>query len=239
MSSRARGTSLWRRLYAPGKRPGPETGQCRNDRIVMVGKPDKMAARSAAQLRSRVIVSLRGRSELGLQNSRARLRALATGLVSRCKSCFVVGQVPSLCGDTDNVRLSHWPRHGSAGRTTGFLATPLLLCTATSRGKDDHYRGLFPHAGGEICFWWSEFWTKRNKTQTGLRSNVNNGEILFQNLRHLMPSTVTAREASRAFKYVIALSGLNRCQSSKLRVPPFRRFLTTCVQTNLITRASS
>jgi hypothetical protein len=83
----------------------------------------------------------------------------------RRKCCFVVGQVPSLCGDADNARHSDWPLPNWAGGTTGFLATPLLLCTATSRGKDDHHRGPIPHAGGEICFWWSEFWTgtKQNR----------------------------------------------------------------------------
>ena len=159
MSSRARGTCPGRRSRAPA-RTRPEAGQCEKDAVMMVGKPDKMAVRSAAQLRSRVISSLWDRFEYKRHVSRPRWSAPATGLRLLCKSRCVVGKVPSLCGDADDMRLSDWPLPGWAGGTTDFLTTPLLLCTTTSRGKDDHYRGAFPCTGGEICFWWTEFWTE-------------------------------------------------------------------------------
>ena len=159
MSSRARGTCLGRRSCAP-KRIGPEAGQCEKDGVVTVGKPDKMAARSVTQLRSRVIASLRDRFECKRHVPRPRWSSPATGLLLLCKGRCVVGKVPSLCGDADDMRLSDWLLLGWAGGTTDFLTTPLLVSTATSRGKDDHYRGAFPCSSGEICFWWTEFWTE-------------------------------------------------------------------------------
>jgi len=62
----------------------------------MVGKPDKMAARSASQLHSRAITSLRDHFELRRQFARPWQSTLAPGLRSRRKCCFVVGQVLSL-----------------------------------------------------------------------------------------------------------------------------------------------
>jgi hypothetical protein len=59
----------------------------------MVGKPDKMAARSASQLQSRAIGSRLGHFELGRQFARPGQSTLAPGLRSRRRCCFVVGQV--------------------------------------------------------------------------------------------------------------------------------------------------
>ncbi len=129
----------------------------------MVGKPDKMACRSAPKSQSRTVTSLRDHFELSLKFAPPWQCALATGLLSRCKSCFVVGQVLSLLRVADEARCRAWPLLGWAGCTAGFLSTPLLVCTAVSRGKDDHYRGVFPRVGGEFYFWWSEFWTVEKK----------------------------------------------------------------------------
>lgn len=164
MSSRARGTCLGRRSCAPA-RTGPEAGHCEKDGVMMVGKPDKMAARRDAQLRSRVISSLWDRFECKRHVSRPRWSAPATGLLLLSKNRFAVGKLPSLCGDADDMRLSDWPLPGWAGGTTDFPTTPLLLCTTTSRRKDDLYRGAFPCTSGEICFWWTEFWTGRRRTE--------------------------------------------------------------------------
>ena len=71
MSSRARGICLGRRSCAPTKGIGPEIGHWEKVGVVMVGKPDKMAARSATQLHSRAITSFRDHPELRLQVARA------------------------------------------------------------------------------------------------------------------------------------------------------------------------
>ncbi len=70
----------------------------------MVGKPDKMAARSATQLHSRAITSLRAHPELRLQIARPWQSALPTGLPSRRKCCFAVGQVLPLLRVVDDAR---------------------------------------------------------------------------------------------------------------------------------------
>lgn len=163
MSSRGRGICLVRRWCATTKGLRPEIGQCEKDEVVMVGKPDKMACRSAPKSQSRTVTSLRDHFELSLKFAPPWQCALATGLLSRCKSCFVVGQVLSLLRVADEARCRAWPLLGWAGCTAGFLSTPLLVCTAVSRGKDDHYRGVFPRVGGEFYFWWSEFWTVEKK----------------------------------------------------------------------------
>ena len=43
-----------------------------------------------------------------------------------------------------------------AGCAIGIRTTRCLIPTTFSRGKDDHHRGLFPAAGGEIYFWRSD-----------------------------------------------------------------------------------
>jgi hypothetical protein len=63
------------------------------------------------------------------------------------------------------VHLSNGPLTTWAGGTAAFLATPLRLRTATSRGKNNYHRGPFLHAGGEIYFCWSEFWTAAKGTE--------------------------------------------------------------------------
>ena len=172
MPSRARCMRRGRRLCAPRKRFGPETGHCENNGIVVIEKPDKMKTRSDTEPHSRVVARLPDRFRLRGKNCAAWSSVLATQLVSRCDGCPVVGQVPSLCGDAASVRLSEGFLHGWAGGTTGFLATPLRLHTATSRGNDDHHRGSLPRAGGEIYFCWSEFWTQQTRSaQNGWRSN--------------------------------------------------------------------
>ena len=85
---------------------GPETGHGEKDGVVMDGKPDKMAARSALQLRSRAIASLLVHFQLRRQFARPWENALATGLPSRRKCRFVLGQVPLLVRVADDVRVS-------------------------------------------------------------------------------------------------------------------------------------
>ena len=163
MSSRGRGICLVRRWCATTKGLGPEIGQCEKDEVVMVGKPDKMACRSAPQSQSRSATSLQGDIDPRLQFARPPYSTLAIGLLPWLKCCFVAGQVLPLLRVADEARCSAWPLLGWAGCTAGFLSTPLLVCTAVSRGKDDHYRGVFPCRGGEFYFWWSEFWTVEKK----------------------------------------------------------------------------
>lgn len=162
MSSRARGIFLVRRSCTAGKVSRAETGDRRNKAILAFGIPDKMATRNAAHSPSGAVTSFRNRFERRLHVSRLSSKALATGPHLRQRCCFVVSQVPSLRRDADNTLDGTSPLFCSAGETTGFLGTPLLLCTATSRGKDDDYRDLFAKAGGEIFFWWSRFWTEGN-----------------------------------------------------------------------------
>ena len=171
ISSRAKGTCLGRRSCTPTKGLGSKIGHCENNEVELVGKPDKTAAWSPTRSQCCTITSLRGDIEPKLQFARRWQSALATGLLSRRKNRFVARQVLSLCADADCLCLGDWRPLGSAGGTTGFLATPLLLCTATSRGKDDPYRGVFSPPGGEICFSRSEFWTGGNEKENGPRSN--------------------------------------------------------------------
>jgi hypothetical protein len=163
MSSRASGISLVRRLCISGRVSRAETEHCTTNAILTFGIPDKMAARSAAHSPSRAVASVSDRFECRRHVSRASWRALVTEPHSRWKCTFRVIQAQCLRCDGDNSRDSTPPLYGSTGETTGLLETPLLLCTATSRGKDDHHRGPFLHAGGEIYFWWSEFWTERRE----------------------------------------------------------------------------
>jgi hypothetical protein len=88
---------------------GPETGPFKKDVVGMVGKPDKMAARSALQLRSRAITSLLVHFELRRQFARPWWKALTTRLPSQRKCCFVVSQVPLLVMFADDVRVSAGP----------------------------------------------------------------------------------------------------------------------------------
>ena len=134
-----------------------------------------MAVRSATRSQRFTVTSLCGDIEPRLEFAGPWQSALATGLPSRRKNCFVLGQVLSLCADANNLWLGDWCPLGWAGRTTGFLATPLLLCTAASRGKDGHYRGVFRRTGGEICFWWTELWTERNKSTGRLAFQWSSG----------------------------------------------------------------
>jgi len=70
----------------------------------MVGKPDKMAARSATQLHSRAITNLRDHPELRLQITRSWWSALPTGLPSPRECRFVVSQVLPLLRVVDDAR---------------------------------------------------------------------------------------------------------------------------------------
>jgi hypothetical protein len=158
---RASGTSLARRLCTDRRVSRAEPGRCRNNTILSFGIPDKMAARTATHQPSRRGTSRRDRPEGRLPVFRNSSKARATEPPLRQERCLGVRQVSSLRRDADDTLDSTSPLYGSAGETTGFLRTPLLLCTATSRGKDDDYRGLFLHEGGEIYFCWSEFWTER------------------------------------------------------------------------------
>lgn len=164
MPSRAKGMSLGRRRWARRNRRRPETRHRGNDPIVMVEKPDKTGGRKAAQLRSRVIVSLGARLEYAACVFRRAYSALSAALLARCKVAFVVVQIQYLCGDASNAGLRHCSLHDLAGGTTGLRAAQLLLCTATTRGKDDHHREPFPGTGGEIYFCWAGFWTARKQT---------------------------------------------------------------------------
>lgn len=160
MSSRARGISPARRLCAARRMTRAETGHCRKSAILTFGIPDKMAVRTVARSPPRSVNSGEDRFEGRLPALRHSSKPLATASHLRQERCFGVCQVPSLRPDADDTPDGTSPLHDSAGETTGFLAAPLLLCTATSRGKDDDYRGLFADGSGEIFFWWSRFWTE-------------------------------------------------------------------------------
>jgi len=159
MSSRASGISLVRRLSTSRRMSRAQAGHCGNNAILMFGIPDKMAVPSATQLRPSLVASLLDRFECWLHVDRSLSSALATEHPLKGKYWCVVSQVPSLCEDAGRLHLNDGPSPRWAGGTNGCLATSLLLRTATSRGKDDHHRGPFQHEGGEIYFWWSEFWT--------------------------------------------------------------------------------
>jgi hypothetical protein len=163
MSSRARGACRGLRSRLPSPEISRETGHWEKGRLLMVGIPDKMDAGSGARLGSRAITSLRERFECWEHVPRLSWSAFAAGPLFRCKCWFVANQVPYLYGDPGYVEPGERPPLSWAGGTTAFLATPLLLRTATSRGKDDHHRGSFPGAGGELYFCWSEFWTERRR----------------------------------------------------------------------------
>jgi hypothetical protein len=180
MSSRARGACRGLRSRLPSPEISRETGHCEKGRLLMVGIPDKMDAGSGARLGSRAITGLRERFECWEHVPRLSWSAFATGPLFPRKCWFVTNQVPSLCGDPGYVELGEGPTLNWAGGTTAFLATPLLLRTATSRGKDDHHRGSFPRAGGEIYFCWSEFWTERNRSD---RSGLRVGWAQFRQFR--------------------------------------------------------
>jgi len=83
---------------------GPETGHFEKDVVGMVGKPDKMAARSALQLHSRAITSLLVDFELRRQFEPRWWNALATGLPPQRKCGFRVSQVPLSVMFADDVR---------------------------------------------------------------------------------------------------------------------------------------
>jgi hypothetical protein len=180
MSSRARGACRGLRSRLPSPEISPETGHCEKGRLLMVGIPDKMEAGRGAQLGSRAITSRRGHFECWEHVPRRSPSALATGPLLRCKCWFVVSQVPSLCEDAGRVHLSDGPPLSWTGGTTAFLTAPLLLCTATSRGKDDHHRGPFLHAGGEIYFRWSEFWTAVKRDQSAIQMPAEPEQTLVQ-----------------------------------------------------------
>ena len=160
MSSRARGISPACRRCNAGRMLRTETRHCRNNPSLTFGIPDKMAVRSAPHLPSRAAIGRAGGFDWRPHVVRLSEKPFAKGPHVRQKRCFLVCQVPSLRRDAGNTLDGTSALYGSAGETTGFLAALLLLCTATSRGKDDHYRGLFAHRSGEIYFWWSEFWTE-------------------------------------------------------------------------------
>src|ERR1700746_2212314 len=115
MSSRARGIWLGRRPGLPSQEIGPQIGHCEKNRVMVVGKPDKMAARSPNRLRSRVIASLRERFGRKLQVLQLRWKTFATRLSWRWRCCFVAGEVHSLCEGADNMHLAAWPPLGWAG----------------------------------------------------------------------------------------------------------------------------
>lgn len=136
-----------------------------------------MAAPGATQLRSLLVASLLDRFECWLHVNRTSYSALATELPLPRNCWFVISQVTFLCGDAGHVHLSDRPPLSWAGGITAFLATPLLLRTATSRGKDDHHRGPFLHAGGEIYFRRSEFWTAGKGSESTPAFKCSSGAI--------------------------------------------------------------
>ena len=137
----------------------------------MVGIPDKMAARSVAELRSRAANNVQDSLELRPQVGHPWPTMVGRGHPRERRGRFGISQVLSLCWDTASVRLTHRFPKDSAGGMTGLATAPLLWCTAVSRGKDDHHRGPFPHRGGEIYFCWTKFWTDGMNAKSGRHFN--------------------------------------------------------------------
>jgi hypothetical protein len=163
MLSRANGIRLARRSSGRAKGRGTERRRAKKPAAVKVGKPDKMTPRGATRLHSRALASLRGALQSAIESARSRQGAILKALPHKSEQCFVRNQTLFLLRVTDDRRCGTEPPLGWTGGTTRFRLTPFLLCTATTRGKDDPYRGAFPRTGGEICFSRSEFWTETNR----------------------------------------------------------------------------